>query len=123
MEENNEKEELQRVYRRYNEKTLKKWAGKYGEQRANEMMGYYLNEVIGLCIPKTCELYVGSFLKSCKRDATVAHELTHYFQIMEEGPIDPKSDRAQDKYLYNEMQAALFENNFIEKFCDPSNRN
>ena len=117
------KEELQNIYRRCNEKTFKKWAGKYGAQKANEMMDFYLNEVIGLCIPKTCEVYVGSFLTSCKRDATVAHELTHYFQIKEEGPIDPKAENAQDRYLYNEMQAALFEENFVKEFCGPWDRN
>ena len=115
------KAELQKVYRQCNEKVAKKWAGKYGARKANELMDYYLNEVIGLCIPKTGDIYVGAFLPPCKRDATVAHELTHYFQLMEEGPIDPKSSGAQDKYLYHEMKAALFENNFIDQFCDSPN--
>jgi hypothetical protein len=116
------KEELQKVYRRCNENVAKKWAGKYGTQKANEMMNFYLNEVIGLCIPKTGDIYVGNFLPPCRRDATVAHELTHYFQIMEDGPIDLKSNGAQDKFLYHEMQAALFENNFREIFCAASDR-
>jgi len=115
------KEELQKIYRRCTEKTCKKWAGRYGEKKANEMLDYYLTEVIGLCIPKTCEIYVGDFLESCKLNATVAHELTHYLQIKEKGPIDPKSKDAQNQYLYNEMQAAAFEKKFVETYCDSLN--
>ena len=117
------KETLKQVYRTHTKKAFKRWSGQYGTEKADELMALYLNEVIGLCIPKTCEIYVGSFLKPCKRQAITAHELVHYMQIMEEGPIDSKAKGAEDKYLYNEMKASKIEKAFMKAFCASSDRN
>lgn len=110
------RETLQRVYRKNNETALKRWIGRYGHQRANEIMDLYLNELIGLCIPKTCEIYVGNFLEPCRQKAVAAHELTHYIQILEQGPIDPGAKGAGDQFLFNELQAAQIEREFLNVF-------
>jgi hypothetical protein len=117
------KETLQQMYRKHNKKAYKQWSGQYGAAKADELMALYLNELIGLCIPKTCEIFVASFLKPCKRQAITAHELVHYIQVMKEGAIDPKAIGAADKYLYNEMQASMIERAFMKVFCGSSDPN
>ena len=111
------REELQRVFLKYNEKSLKRWAGVYGEERANEIMDQYLKEVVGLFNPKNSIIHVGGFLKSCKQESIVAHELAHYFQTEENGTVELQSYGAEEIRLRNEMEAGMIENEFNEKFC------
>ena len=59
------KEELQRVFLKYNEKSLKRWAGVYGEERASEIMDQYLKEVIGLFNPKNNIIHVFNICIIC----------------------------------------------------------
>ena len=110
-------EKLQSVFRKTNNESFKRWAGKYGEKKANELIEFYLKEVIGLFIPKTCSLFVGDFIEPCKRNSIIAHELTHYFQHVENGPVDSKIKGADQKYFFNEMQAGNIEQKFMEMFC------
>lgn len=111
------KEKLGEVFKKNYERSFKRWASEYGEKKAAEFMDFYLSEVIGLFIPKTGNLYVGDFIEPCKKESIVAHELTHFFQHMKDGPVDPNSKDAADKHLYNEMQAGNIEKKFMEKFC------
>ena len=117
------KEKLSHVFKKNNERSFKRLASEYGEKKASELMDFYLSEVIGLFIPKTGDLYVGDFIEPCKKESIVAHELTHYFQYMKDGPIDPNSKDAANKHLYNEMQAGNIEKKFMEKFCMTASAN
>ena len=111
------KEKLSHVFKKNNERSFKRWANEYGEKKAAELMNLYLSEVIGLFIPKTGDLYVGDFIEPCKKESIVAHELTHFFQHVKDGPVNPNSKDAANKHLYREMQAGNIEKKFVEKFC------
>ena len=111
------REKLGDVFKKRNERSFKRWASEYGEKKATELMDFYLSEVIGLYIPKTGDLYVGDFVEPCVKESIVAHELTHFFQHMEEGPVDPNSKDAANMHLFREMQGGNIEKKFIEKFC------
>jgi hypothetical protein len=109
--------ELQRVFSKFSEKSIKKWAETLGEEEADRMMARYLKEVIGLFVPDTKIVYVGSFLESCKQRSIIAHEITHYFQCMTRGKIDPHSFNADLIYLGNELEASKIEKLYLETFC------
>jgi hypothetical protein len=109
--------ELQKAFLEGNEKSLKRWAGTYGEEKGNEIMDQYLKEVIGLFNPKTHTIHVGGFLEPCKQESIVAHELAHYFQTAENGTVDLQSRGGGEIRLRNEMEAGMIENEFKETFC------
>jgi len=111
------RDELRRTYRAYNAKAFKSWSSDYGEQMANQMMDFYLDNVVGLFIPKTGQVLVGDFLASCKREAVVAHEMAHYLQLMKDGQIDPRTHDAADRFLLREMQGSGIENSYVKQYC------
>jgi hypothetical protein len=111
------KKELRKIFSKSSEKSLKRWAQDFGEEEADKMMNRYLKQVIGLYIPETKAIYVGRFLDECKRKSILAHELTHYFQDMTEGKIDPQSFDADLMYLRNELEASRIEKKFLKTFC------
>ena len=47
----------------------------------------------------------------------MAHEITHYFQCMRQGRLDPDSLNADLIYLGNELEASKIERLFVEAFC------
>lgn len=110
-------EKLQKIFRKTNENSFKRWADKYGKEMADEMIAFYLKEVIGLFVPKTCSLYVGNFIEPCKRDSIIAHELVHYLQHMQDGPVPPNTKQAEHAHLFREMQAGKIEKDFMKTFC------
>jgi hypothetical protein len=111
------RQELQRTFRNASEKSLKRWAGIYGREKANQMMIQYLEEIIGLFEPKTNLIYVGGFLKACKQDSIIAHELTHYIQVMEKGEIGPSDYRVDKVRFFRELEASNVEDKFVKTFC------
>lgn len=111
------KADLQEVFRKNNSRSFKRWTGEYGKEKADEIMALYLDNVLGLCIKETQQIYIGNFIERCKRDAIVAHELVHYFQIMQEGVPDPDRLDTEEKILYNEMQAGMIERTFMQNYC------
>jgi len=113
--------ELQTIYRNRTARSYKRLAAAHGEKKAEEIMDDCLKNVIGLFVPETQKLYVGRFLEPSKRDSIVAHEFTHYFQFVQDGPLDPRSANADLKYLFNEMQASMIENEFKRTFSGEFN--
>ena len=111
-------EKLQQIFRKTNKESFKRWAGQYGKETADEMIAVYLKEVIGLFVPRTCSLYVGNFIEPCKRKSIIAHELVHYLQHLEDGPVPSNTKRAEQMYLFREMQAGNIEQSFMKTFCD-----
>jgi len=111
------KEKLVNIFKNEFKSSYDRLVKKYGKERADEAMVYYSKEVIAMFIPKTCNLYVGNFIEPCKRQSIVAHELTHYYQHMKDGTVDPNSKDAANKHLYREMQAGNIERKYMEVFC------
>ena len=111
------KEKLGEAFKNNNKKSFKRWADQYGEEKASELINFYISEVIGLYIPKTNDLYVGDFIEPCIKESIVAHELTHFFQTKKDGPVNSVSPDAGNVHLYREMQASNLERKFIEEFC------
>jgi len=115
------KEKLKYVFREATKRSYDRWVKKYGEEKAEELLDFYLDEAIGLFVPETCELYIGNFLESCRMESIVAHELTHFFQHMEKGPIDSKKYDAENKLLFRELQAGKIEREYMKEFCGKEN--
>ena len=113
------KEELQRIFNKANEQSLKRWPEIYGEEKASQMLDRYLDVVIGIFDPKTNVIYVGNFLEPCEQQSIIAHEFAHYFQTMKQGEIDLQSYGASELKLRNEMEASNIESIFKETFCAP----
>lgn len=111
------KAELQRVFKKDTEQSYQRWVEEYGENKAKETMDLYLNEVLGLFNPKAKVIYVGSFMEQCKFNSIVAHEITHYFQVLEEGIIDTQSAGFEYIHLFREMQAGKIMDNYMKAFC------
>ncbi|MEE9612864.1 MAG: hypothetical protein V3W19_16545 [Desulfatiglandales bacterium] len=111
------KAELQRVFKKDSEKSYQRWVEEYGENKAKETMDLYLNDLLGLFNPKAKVIYVGSFMEQCKFNSIVAHEITHYFQVLEEGTIDPQSTGFDYTHLFREMQASKIMDMYMKAFC------
>ncbi len=116
------REELQRTFRKASDKSLKRWAGIYGKNEANKIMSQYLEEIIGLFEAKTKLIYVGSFLEACKQESIIAHELTHYIQVVENGEASPSNYRADNLRFFRELEASKVEKKFMKTFCTSPNR-
>jgi|GEM_PF-2427373 hypothetical protein len=114
--------ELQAVFKKRSTRSIKRLTAENGEKKAEEILGKYLRDVIGLFVPETEKLYVGRFLKPFQRKAIVAHEFTHYFQLKRNGPVDPESMDAAMKHLFNEMQASKVEKEFKEVYAGDFNQ-
>ena len=112
------REDLLDVFKNNSKKSFKRWAGLYGKEKATKIMDEYLREVIGLFDPKTHIIYVGSFLEPCKKASIVAHELTHYLQVMENGDVDPSTYNADEIRLVRELEAAGIEKKYGKLFCE-----
>jgi predicted SprT family Zn-dependent metalloprotease len=80
-------------------------------------MDLYLNDLLGLFNPKAKVIYVGSFMEQCKFNSIVAHEITHYFQVLEEGIIDTQSTGFEYIHLFREMQAGNIMDMYMKAFC------
>jgi hypothetical protein len=115
-----DKEELAIVWRKKNTQSYQSWVENFGESKARETMDQLLNELLGLFDPKTKIIYVGNFMESCKTDAILAHEITHYLQHMQDGPGDPESEDFDLLYIYRELQADQIEKEFFACYCSPS---
>lgn len=111
------REELQRVFRKATEKSLNRWAGIYGKEEADNIMNQYLKQIIGLFVPKTKVIYVGSFMEPCKQESIIAHEITHYFQFVENGEVGPSKYNADDIHMFRELEASVVEKRFMKTFC------
>jgi hypothetical protein len=112
-----QRKELQTEFRKGSEKSFKRWAGMYGDETASEIMDTYLKEVIGLFNPKAKVIYVGSFMEPCRQESIIAHELTHYFQVMENGTPSIGSYQGDTLRYSQEMKAGKIGNQFRETFC------
>lgn len=115
------KKELQFVFKENTERSYQRWSQMYGNDEADRILDFYLQEVIGLFDPDTRKIYVGSFLDPCKLESIVAHELTHYLQFMQHGKIDSDMYGAEHIRAKNEIQAEIIENKYIKTFCPQFN--
>ena len=97
--------------------SYQRWSHMYGNEEADRILDFFLKEVIGLFNPDTQKIYVGSFLDGCKQESIVAHELTHYFQFMQQGKIDPNMYGADQIQVLREITAGRIESKYIQTFC------
>jgi hypothetical protein len=115
-----DREELEVVWRKKNRQSYQSWVEHYGENKARETMDQLMDELLGLFDPKTNIIYVGNFMESCKTDAILAHEITHYLQHMQDGPGDTESEDFDLLYIYRELQADQIEKKFFACYCSSS---
>lgn len=111
------KERLQAVFQDFSQKSYNEMASNFGKDYAEEIIGLYLDNIVGLFHTKTRTIYIGEFLEPCRRRAILAHEFVHYFQDLVEGAIDPDDYRAGDKRTFREMEAYQMERKFEQLFC------
>ena len=111
------KERLQQVFQQFSHKSYAQMENSHGKAYADEIMGMYLDKVVGLFHPETKAIFVGEFLDPCRRLAVLAHEFTHYFQDRRDGRIPSDDYRASDRRVFREMEAYHIERKFEEIFC------
>jgi hypothetical protein len=112
-----EKKVLQTVFINGNHKSYLRWEAEYGEAQAQRILNKYLEGVLGLFVPQTETIYVETSLPPCRRQAILAHEITHYFQHKIQGVISPDKYGADLEHLVREMHAYKIENKYTETFC------
>ncbi len=67
-------------------------------------------------------IYIGSFLSPCRREAILAHEMTHYFQNKVRGRTQPVGwEDAETMHFVREMEAYKIEKRYTEAFCSDGN--
>jgi hypothetical protein len=111
-----DKAELQAAFTKANHNTYRRWEDSLGAQEAKQIFNGFLQELVGMFDPETQSIYVGRFLPPCRREAILAHELTHYFQVRRNGRVDPDrpgADRIQSRL---EMQASTIEMRYSDLF-------
>ena len=109
--------EIKRIFIENNRGAYLRWESDYGEDRAQEIMQDYLSEIVGLFDPPTGVVYVGDFLSPCRREAILAHEMTHYFQQKCWGPIEDAGPETQIRKWKREMEAYGNEEKYSRTFC------
>lgn len=112
------KAQLQHVLQELSVKSYSQMKSNLGGVQAEEIMGTYLANVVGLFHPETQIIYIGAFLSPCRKKAVLAHEFTHYFQEVIEGRIHPHDYAADYKRSRREMKAYDIERRFEKAFCN-----
>jgi len=94
-----------------------RWKAKYGAVRAEEIMKAYTAAVIGLFDTNTGVIFVGDFLENCRKQAILAHEFAHFFQLTTLGPVDRSRPDFDLLQLIREMDAKRIEQGFDNRYC------
>ena len=114
--------ELQAVFVKNNQASYLRWQNRLGAAQAQVVMDQYLTEVMGLFSPKTNEVYVGTFIEECRKEAVLAHEFTHFFQQIHEGEVTGWGEEGEATVRFvREMEAYKIETLYQQTFCQPGN--
>ena len=113
--------ELKQVFLDNNQKAYLRWESEYGQERARKILQLYLDEIIGLFDINTGSIFIGSFLSPCRRQAILAHEMTHYFQNKVRGASPVGFEDADTMHFVREMEAYKIEKRFTQTFCSDDN--
>jgi hypothetical protein len=108
---------LAQVFRQNNQKARRLWQARYGSAQAERILRQCLDEVIGLFEPKNQIVYVADFLPDCRKEAILAHELTHYLQYATRDRADRDLYEEQTQHLFRELQAHRVAYRYMEVFC------
>lgn len=109
--------EIKQVFLGNNRNAYLRWESDYGPARAREILKGFLSEIVGLFEPSTNVIYVGDFLSPCRREAILAHEMTHYFQHKYRGSIEENGTDPQIQKWQREMEAYGNEEKYGLAFC------
>jgi hypothetical protein len=112
-----DKEELSLVFKAGSKQYMARWTADHGTSAAENLMGVYLNNAVGLFEPKSRVIYVGGFLPDCQRDAVLAHEIAHYFQYIFGGPVVGEGFAAEALLMEREIEASTIERLYEKQFC------
>ena len=113
-----DKAKLQAVFKRANRNSYLRWEARFGTSEAQRILSVYLQEIVGMFDSDTKSIYVGRFLAPCRREAILAHEITHYLQVHRHGRVEPDVHDAEHIQLRWEMQAITMERRYGELFCE-----
>ena len=108
--------EIRTIFRNNNNRSFQRWEAEYGKDTAEKILDNYLKDVVGLFVPDSQIICVGNFLDPSRRQAVLAHELTHYLQHWRYGKIRENDFFAGEKYLMREMEAYNNEECFKKEF-------
>lgn len=112
-----DRSELKEVFKKNNRKAYLRWELQYGSKQAEKILKLYLDEIIGLFDIHTDIIYVGNFLQPCRREAILAHEMTHYLQIRTQGTQPVGWVDHDTLHTTREMEAYKIEKAFTRTFC------
>lgn len=112
------KKTLQNVLRDKAGEDLEGLVGIYGDSDPEAMKRHYLRNILGLFLPKTGEIYVLKGLKPCRQGSIIAHEFTHYYQVMLYGRTGSLRPHEQEEiHIFREAEASEVEKQFLRQFC------
>ena len=112
-----DRDALQQVFQRSNRRSFLRWEAEYGEVQARKILDRYLQGVVGLFVPETESIYVFNALSPCRQQAVLAHEITHFFQHIKDGPVEPGAYGAEALHMVREMEAYKVEERYKWMFC------
>lgn len=113
-----EKSALQSVFKASNKHSRQQWQKDYGEYKANQLMQMYLKELVGLFDPQSRNVYIGNFIEPCRKEAVLAHELTHYFQVVLDRRFGGYFGDPGEQHYLREMEAYGMEKRYRRRFCE-----
>lgn len=85
--------------------------------KPQERMQPYPKNALGLFVPKTGIIFIRKSLSPCRRNAVIAHELTHYLQVATCGRLRATTPYAREIHILREMEASDIEMKYIKVFC------
>ena len=112
-----DRQELQKQFKENNHRSFQRWAQEFGPEKAKKIIEDYLREVVGLFDPKSKIIYVNDFDDPCREASIIAHEITHYLQVMDDIPVSASSVGSDTIRLFRELQAGNLEKTFKDAFC------
>lgn len=112
-----DKAELQAAFTRANRNSYLRWESRFGPHEAERILNTYLQELAGIYDPDSKTIYLGRFLAPCDQEAILAHELTHYLQVRQDGKVEQGRHDTENIQLKREMQAGAIEQRYRENFC------
>jgi hypothetical protein len=112
-----DKDSLQAAFKDSNHASFIRWEAQYGEAQALQIMGRYLQGMVGLFVANTETIFVYQYLPPCRRRATLAHEFCHFFQYFADGELSLDQYDSDILHLVREMQAYKIEKKYMAEQC------
>lgn len=114
-----DRETLGAKFKLLNKRSYQAWKRIYGNDQAEDLLSLYQRDIVGLFDPKTSMIYIGRFLRPCRRQSILAHEMAHFFQHRQRTLSKTTLKDGEALRIKNEYEARRIERLFYRTFCHP----